>query len=669
MKLLKCKWGIALIVLLTSGYATGQENCSNAIDDDGDGLIDLNDNDCTCSEGMLTPFSFINNPNFEELSGCPDGYSDLHLATGWSQPSNPTTDFMHTCDFIPSYATGANLIPFPSGSGAGGSLALVDWREYFATCLNTTLLAGTSYTLKMFIGVNYGGDVNNGCGIQNNTLAPLPWAIFGQSNCADNDFFIDNTQGFPYNFCPPTSEGFIQLSAATIPFDGEYHEVTFTFTPTTDINGLVIGPGCNLPPGYPSQTDLCSVYAVVDSLILNTTSSFGALITSSGALCTEDLILTANGLIQGGTYQWYQNGIALIGETNPSLELSNLDLSDGLYQIAYSVNGECSINTFTVSPSVLPAVNVNNKSICPNDSATLTATGAVTYTWSPPTGLSGNTGNQVTASPNITTTYTVTGTSNNGCSNQTEVTVTVLTPPTVTIDNPVIQTCVGDIITYNASGAIDYVWNEGIQNNVGFVAEEGIWNYEVVGFDVNGCTDTESLTLVVSSYPNIVLGDASPTEGVAPLVVEFMNLSQGADSYTWNFGNNLSSTDIGNVSTTYSEGGDYVVTLIGSHEGCTAVWTDTIMVLTKSPIVVLPNIFSPNGDGVNDSYSIIYNNISSIEGVIINRWGEVVYKFNQADFVWDGSNVTDGVYTIVYNAISDSGEVLNDHNFIHVIRD
>jgi len=82
----------------------------------------------------------------------------------------------------------------------------------------------------------------------------------------------------------------------------------------------------------------------------------------------------------------------------------------------------CSIFTFTVNPP--PAVSVTSPSGITCASTQLSASGANTYTWSPASGLSATTGASVTASPTATTTYTVTGTDNNGCSNTATTTIT-----------------------------------------------------------------------------------------------------------------------------------------------------------------------------------------------------------------------------------------------------
>lgn len=74
-----------------------EEICNNAIDDDSDGLIDLNDPDCSCEIADLA--SIIPNPSFENQNCCPDDHSQMNCAADWIQPSFGTSDYMHHCGY------------------------------------------------------------------------------------------------------------------------------------------------------------------------------------------------------------------------------------------------------------------------------------------------------------------------------------------------------------------------------------------------------------------------------------------------------------------------------------------------------------------------------------------------------------------------------------------
>ena len=92
---------LIIILSLLPIILTSQEICNNGIDDDGDGLIDLHDDECECegfSSAQNVP-SLIPNYSFEDHSCCPGGYSQLNCADTWQQASGNTSDYFNTCGF------------------------------------------------------------------------------------------------------------------------------------------------------------------------------------------------------------------------------------------------------------------------------------------------------------------------------------------------------------------------------------------------------------------------------------------------------------------------------------------------------------------------------------------------------------------------------------------
>lgn len=120
------------------------------------------------------------------------------------------------------------------------------------------------------------------------------------------------------------------------------------------------------------------------------------------------------------------------------------------------------MNYVTMYPN--PTVSAGpDVSICPGQSTTLNATGAVTYNWAPATGLSSTTVANPVASPTVTTNYTVTGTNGNGCQRSDIVTVTVHTAPGITFVPNGQTICKGDPVTISTSvsggGTLSYSWS------------------------------------------------------------------------------------------------------------------------------------------------------------------------------------------------------------------
>jgi gliding motility-associated-like protein len=149
---------------------------------------------------------------------------------------------------------------------------------------------------------------------------------------------------------------------------------------------------------------------------------------------------------------------------------------------------------------------------------------------------------------------------------------------------------------------------------------------------------------------------ATPTSGDAPLVVDFINGSTGANAYQWTFGNGGTSTNT-NDSTIYMNQGTYVVTLIATNTttGCSDTVRATIEVFEHS-ILTVPNVFTPNGDGNNDFFlPILAEGLTTYKLLVYDRWGLKMFESVNDNKGWDGrakngSPAPDGTYYYIITA-------------------
>jgi len=192
----------------------------------------------------------------------------------------------------------------------------------------------------------------------------------------------------------------------------------------------------------------------------------------------------------------------------------------GTYYIkATFTSGGCSIEQISpvvVTINALPTVAVsvaetsgttaNDGTICVGGSATLTASGATTYTWAP----GGATTAAITVSPTTTTTYTVTGTDANGCQNTASTTITVnaLPTPTITVVDASGATnndgtiCFGASASLTAAGGTSYSWAPGGATTAAItVSPTATTNYVVTVTNANGCVNTSNTTITVTALP------------------------------------------------------------------------------------------------------------------------------------------------------------------------
>ncbi len=152
--------------------------------------------------------------------------------------------------------------------------------------------------------------------------------------------------------------------------------------------------------------------------------------------------------------------------------------------------------TVNVSDTQAPA----DADLCETSSITLTATGAVDYTWEPGT----LTGASVSVSPAMTTTYTVTGTDPSGCMTSDQVTVTVNPIPMLTVSTDTLI-AVGGSADLSASGADNYVWNPGNLSGADVsVSPLSMTTYTVTGsYSGTNCSNTEDVVVSVIDLPTV----------------------------------------------------------------------------------------------------------------------------------------------------------------------
>jgi gliding motility-associated-like protein len=156
--------------------------------------------------------------------------------------------------------------------------------------------------------------------------------------------------------------------------------------------------------------------------------------------------------------------------------------------------------------------------------------------------------------------------------------------------------------------------------------------------------------------------------GEAPLLVDFINTSTGGVSFQWNLGNLFTSTSK-NVSYTFTTKGEgssiYVVTLIAINDfGCADTAKVTLTIDPHSELIV-PNIFTPNDDGVNDIFTLESTGLNFMQAQLFNRWGLQMYEWNSIHGGWDGRTSTglrapEGTY---YYIIKAKGEGQTGKNY------
>jgi subtilisin-like proprotein convertase family protein len=254
------------------------------------------------------------------------------------------------------------------------------------------------------------------------------------------------------------------------------------------------------------------------------------------------------------------------------------------YTVTGTSNGCSSTAQVTVNVNFPPIITVSsNTTICPGTTTSLTAGGASTFTWSPSTGLNSTSGASVSASPASTTTYTVVGTAQNGCTATSSVTVNVSNALNVTTNTPA-DICSGQSVSITASGAGSFSWSPsaGLNTNTGstvVASPSQTSTYMVIGTDGN-CSDTSFVTVTVNALPVITASVANAICQGGSTTIS----ASGASSYTWSPATALSATTGSNVTASPSQNTVYTVT--GTANGCSGS-TQVTVTVHPNPIITV----------------------------------------------------------------------------------
>lgn len=270
-------------------------------------------------------------------------------------------------------------------------------------------------------------------------------------------------------------------------------------------------------------------------------------------------------------------------------------------------------------------------------------------------------------------TYPITITDNNNCVYTDSFTLIEPTPITLIFDSNSASCGLNDgaiwAVAQGGTPGYNYNWTPG--GNGDTLNNIGTGMYYLTVTDSNGCTANDSIFLneINNFNANFTL---SPSTGVSPLEVFFTNNSVNCVTYYWNFGNGDTSNVQNPSSVTYINDSTYIVTLIACNAGgCCDTVSQTVLVETNS-ICSFANVFTPNGDGMNDKFDVNCDKIVEYNIVIFNRWGNKLFESNDIDNPWDGTNkgkdVPEGTYFFIVKAVGLDDVVWDKKGSISLIR-
>lgn len=392
-------------------------------------------------------------------------------------------------------------------------------------------------------------------------------------------------------------------------------------------------PACTFTQAYtaPASCSLCPVTAG-----------------NNGPLCAGQTINLTATTVPGATYSWTGPGGFVSALQNPTITNAT-PANSGVYTVSVNVAAPpCnSSSSTTVTINANPVVTVNSPITCVGVSTTLTAAGATSYSWS--TGSSSNPINV----PGTAATYTVIGTTN-GCSDTATATVTTTTPPVVNFIADTLSGCNPLLVHFTAdttgnSGAT-YTWTYGDGSTGSGISPTHLYTTNgcqtvslTISFGV-GCSSSDTIPCMIDVFaqPNADFFYSPTSVDVLDPYVHFTNTSSNSNIWLWNFGDTTSMAQ--NPDHIFPGIGTYPVTMYATNsDGCIDSVTHNV-IINDIQTIYIPNSFSPNGDGVNEVFSIYSHGISTdnFELWIFDRWGNKLFYTQDLYEGWNGSKNNKG---------------------------
>lgn len=322
--------------------------------------------------------------------------------------------------------------------------------------------------------------------------------------------------------------------------------------------------------------------------------------------------------------------------------------------------GACS-STDEIQIDVLPVpkaiATADTLRACEGESVQLYGSGgagSASYSWSPVHGLNDPLSSHPLASPDSSTTYTLT-VKEGVCSNETSLHLAINPHPDVDFFSSLTEGCPELEVHFieNVAEPAAFIWDFGDgsplsnePNPVHVYPMPGEYAVSLTATSAGGCSDThDSLVVRVFDAGNALFETLPGKEGILPLPgakVQFTNLSEQAVSYFWDFGDGGASIEKDPIHT-YEQPGSYMVTLTIQDAGSCLDQYSYGPFEVAHPDVLIPNIFSPNEDGINDEFQIRYTGVEPFVLEVFDRWGRSMFgPVNASSMTWDGSLANGG---------------------------
>ena len=377
------------------------------------------------------------------------------------------------------------------------------------------------------------------------------------------------------------------------------------------------------------------------SLTIHPASALATII-PSGILC-EDSTIVLSAPANMTSYLWMPGG-----QNSPNISVS----SSGSFTLSVVDSNGCSAtsDTFNVNQIFVPAsITTAAQGFCYGDSITLQGnSGGTSYQWSP----TGETTQNIVT--NVAGTFSLSVTDTNGCVGVSS-SVTIVVPDTVASINLLGADyfCEGDSVVLDASNPIlaSYTWTPNNEQTSSItVNQTGV--YSVITLDTFGCTAYSDTVGITVDQNTLLIPDVSNDTLICSGTTTTLTATVDSGTIVWY--NPLDSIPV-------FTGSPYSPLVIentrfyvrAESEVCQSEPASIFIETFDCEGVGVANVFTPNGDGVNDYFQIVIFGTTYFKVEIFNRWGTLIYTLDHTNQRWDGT-------------MYESGEALPDGTYFYV---
>ena len=374
---------------------------------------------------------------------------------------------------------------------------------------------------------------------------------------------------------------------------------------------------------------------------VNVTNSCGAFSDTISILG----ILNATNFTLGNDIEFCENDTVFIGVSIPNVSYlwSTGETSDFIipkffnqYILQITNNNNCiTRDTINVTKNPLPILQTNDTTLCKGIESQLFVSGALFYNWFENPFLTQNNSSTPSVIPLNNQVFYVEGTDSNGCKNIDSVKVIIDSIPTNFL-NSTMEICLEkptQIITNQLFN--NYLWSTNDTSNNITVNKEGIYWLKTQ----NNCgTGIDSISVTYYRFERPKIKEVFYLCSTEIAEIEFEN-PLGYDSILWKQNDSIL---IANTSNLFLPKGMYQLEILDNNN-C-FIHSD-FEVKEGIGDLLMPNIFTPNNDNINDFLELIeYSCITNFEITIYNRWGKQLFQSFEPNFKWKGEGIPDGIY-------------------------